>query len=152
MSNPSLIRQVSVLSPNTTPVSVTPEHTALGKWYFSLLPLPSSPAWPSWCLLSSHDEDSSPSVPGAHWKATNRLQSSMRKQRSSPGMLSSALGVLCSLYPWPLWTSGPALGPSHQFSCLTPLIKARSVAVFIQAILKHVKRDSDCSRWQEIGR
>lgn len=31
MSNPSLIRQVSVLSPNTTPVSVTPEHTALGK-------------------------------------------------------------------------------------------------------------------------
>lgn len=89
------------------------------------------------------------SVPMAHWKDTIGFKVARGSKGAS---LECCHQLLVSSVLSILGPSGPGLGPSHQVSCLTPLIKARSLTVFIKAVLKHVKSDSDCSWWQEIVR
>lgn len=95
-------------------------------------------------FASSHGEDACLPVPRACRKATDRLQSSQRQQRSVTGILSSALGVLRSLHPWPFWP--------RQILKLGPFDKGQTCCCLHSGILKHVKSDSGCSSWQEIVR
>lgn len=98
---------------------------------------------PSWCLLSSHNEDSNSCLSPWH---TGKPQIGFKAARGSRGTsLECCHQLLVSYVLSILGSSGSALSPSCPFSCLTPLIKARSVAVFIQATLKHIRSDSDCS-------
>lgn len=78
-------------------------------------------------FASSHSEDTRPPVPRAGRKATDRLQSRERQQRSVTGLLSSALGVLRSLHSWPFL---PRPGPFTRILMLGPLDKGQTCCCF----------------------